>query len=94
MSKRCKGIIYAIKSICFDKLQRHIWFGLESHKQDREVTAEERYKARVTRESKNVMITEIDSCEYLTFYTYGGALVFTHKGNCKYCRAWIKRTCN
>lgn len=63
-------------------------------KQDREVTAEERYKARVTRESKNVMITEIDSCEYLTFYTYGGALVFTHKGNCKYCRAWIKRTCN
>lgn len=33
MSKRCKGIIYAIKSICFDKLQRHIWFGLESQLQ-------------------------------------------------------------
>jgi hypothetical protein len=28
-------------------------------------------------------ITLIDGCEYLEFSTYGGNLVWTHKGNCK-----------
>jgi hypothetical protein len=31
-------------------------------------------------------ITIIDGCEYITFFTYGGAANFTHKGNCKNCK--------
>ena len=30
-------------------------------------------------------IVTIDSCEYISSYTYYGHFVYSHKGNCKYC---------
>lgn len=51
-------------------------------------------KNRADTKANDVLITEIDSCEYLTFRTYEGSIVFTHKGNCKYCRAWAEKHCH
>jgi hypothetical protein len=36
-------------------------------------------------QARNNPVIIIDSCEYLTYRTYGGASEFTHKGNCKFC---------
>lgn len=40
-----------------------------------------------------VNITIIDSCEYISNYTYYGYYVYSHKGNCRFCeeRDSIKR---
>lgn len=38
-------------------------------------------------------IQVIDSCEYIIGQdngSYNGGLYLTHKGNCKFCRAWMK----
>ena len=40
-------------------------------------------------------IVVMDSCEYLTWITYGGTTNYTHKGNCKFCIARNKNNvCN
>lgn len=33
----------------------------------------------------------VDSCEYLYAYTGKSNFILTHKGNCKYCRAWAEK---
>lgn len=45
-------------------------------------------------QAENNPVIIIDSCEYLTYRTYGGASELTHKGNCKYCRAWAEKHCH
>ena len=37
-----------------------------------------------------LIITEVDSCEYL-FGDWGNRTVLTHKGNCKFCLERTKR---
>ena len=40
-----------------------------------------------TIEDLNIKIVNIDSCEYIKCYTYGfNSYVYSHKGNCKYCK--------
>lgn len=39
----------------------------------------------VRHSDEDVAIAEIDNCQYLVWRTYGGAINYTHKGNCKYC---------
>ena len=31
-------------------------------------------------------IVTIDSCEYISSYTYHGNYVYSHKGNCRFCK--------
>ena len=54
------------------------------------ISEEEKIKdANEAAADHNVIV--IDSCEYVTFRTYGGTVGFSHKGNCKYCRAWAEK---
>ena len=34
----------------------------------------------------SVTIVDIDSCEYIHNYTYMRHQVYTHKGNCRFCK--------
>ena len=47
--------------------------------------SKEEIKQRADQKVNDIFITEYDSCEYLTFRTYGGSIMYTHKGNCKFC---------
>lgn len=38
--------------------------------------------ARSVSENNDIVIVEVDGCEYLRSYVYAGS-VYTHKGNCK-----------
>ena len=42
----------------------------------------------------NYKVVIRDSCEYLCYDTYGGIDEYTHKGDCKNCRAWYEKTIN
>lgn len=53
--------------------------------------SKEEIKERAERKVNDIFIIEYDSCEYLTFRTYGGSIVYTHKGNCKYCEERSKK---
>lgn len=33
-----------------------------------------------------VNIETIDSCEYIRFFTHNGFRVYSHKGNCRFCK--------
>ena len=36
--------------------------------------------------SSGFVVVEIDSCEYIERYTYGFNSVYSHKGNCRFCK--------
>lgn len=42
----------------------------------------------------NCKVVIRDSCEYLWYETYGSSDEYTHKGDCKNCRAWYEKTIN
>lgn len=42
----------------------------------------------------NCKVVIRDSCEYLCYESYGGLDEYTHKGDCKNCRAWYEKTIN
>ena len=33
-----------------------------------------------------VTVETIDSCEYIRFFTHNGFRVYSHKGNCRFCK--------
>ena len=39
-----------------------------------------------TIEGLKIKIVNIDSCEYIERYTYGFNSVYSHKGNCRFCK--------
>lgn len=47
--------------------------------------SDENFKANLNAKAKSEKVTTVikDGCEYIAFYTYGGNVGFTHKGNCK-----------
>lgn len=39
----------------------------------------------ITSSINGINIVEIDGCEYIRNISYSTHIVYTHKGNCKYC---------
>jgi len=44
---------------------------------------QKKVKAENTLQDEPIIV--FDSCEYITYRTYGGSTNITHKGNCKFC---------
>jgi hypothetical protein len=69
-------LIYNTFAFAYALLVAFIFYGCES---------KEDVKQRAEQSTNDISIIEYDSCEYLIFKTYGGSIVYTHKGNCKFC---------